>query len=136
MATNSFNQIYIHFVIVVKNRAKLIIPTLEPILHKYKTLIINGSKDHVHILISMHNTESPSSLMLCIKQYSTKFLKNEGLCKNFSWQEGYAAFSYSKSQVKDVYNYIANQKEHHRKRTTQEEIDDIIKKFNEAQLLP
>ena len=146
MATNSFNQIYIHFVIVVKDRAKLITPALEPILHKYissiienrknKTLIINGSKDHVHILISMHNTESPSSLMLCVKQYSTKFLKTEGLCKNFSWQEGYASFSYSKSQVKDVYNYIANQKEHHKKRTTQEEIDDIIKKFNETQLLP
>ena len=118
MATNSFNQIYIHFVIVVKDRAKLITPTLEPILHKYISSI------------------SPSSLMLWVKQHFTKFLKNEGLCKNFSWQEGYASFSYSKSQVKDVYNYIANQKEHHRKRTTQEEIDDIIKKFNEAQLLP
>lgn len=97
MHINSFNQIYIHFVIVVKDRAKLITPTLEPILHKYissiienrknKTLIINGSKDHVHILISMHSTESPSSLMLCAKQYSTKFLKTEGLCKNFSWQD-------------------------------------------------
>lgn len=146
MATNSFNQIYIHFVIVVKDRAKRITPALEPILHKYissiienrknKTLIINGSKDHVHILIAMHNTESPSALMLSVKQYSTKFIKNEGFCKDFSWQEGYAAFSYSKSQVKDVYNYIANQKEHHRKRTTQEEIDDIIKKFNETQLIP
>lgn len=76
MAINSFNQIYIHFVIVVKDRAKLITPTLEPVLYKYissiienrknKTLIINGSKDHLHILISMHNTESPSSLMLCV----------------------------------------------------------------------
>ena len=146
MAANSFNQIYIHFVIVVKDRAKLITPALEPILHKYissiienrknKTLIINGSKDHVHILISMHNTESPSALMLSVKQYSSKFIKSEGFCKDFSWQEGYAAFSYSKSQVKDVYNYIANQKEHHRKRTTQEEIDNIIKKFNETQLIP
>ena len=146
MHINSFNQIYIHFVIVVKDRAKLITPALEPILHKYissiienrknKTLIINGSKDHVHILISMHNTESPSALMLSVKQYSSKFIKSEGFCKDFSWQEGYAAFSYSKSQVKDVYNYIANQKEHHRKRSTQEEIDNIIKKFNETQLIP
>lgn len=146
MAINSFNQIYIHFVIVVKDRAKLITPTLEPVLYKYissiienrknKTLIINGSKDHLHILISMHNTESPSSLMLCVKQYTTKFLKSEGLCKNFSWQEGYAAFSYSKSQVKDVYTYIASQKEHHKKRTTQEEIDDIINKFTLTQLIP
>ena len=146
MAANSFNQIYIHFVIVVKDRAKLITPTIEPVLHKYissiidnrknKTLIINGSKDHLHILIDMHSTESPSSLMLCVKQYSTKFLKTEGLCKNFSWQDGYASFSYSKSHVKDVYNYIANQKEHHKKRTSQEEIAEIIKKFSETQIIP
>ena len=146
MAANSFNQIYIHFVIVVKDRAKLITPTIEPVLQKYissiidnrknKTLIINGSKDHLHILIAMHSTESPSSLMLCVKQYSTKFLKAEGLCKNFSWQDGYASFSYSKSHVKDVYNYIANQKEHHKKRTSQEEIAEIIKKFSETKFIP
>ena len=139
MHINSFNQIYIHFVIVVKDRAKLITPALEPILHKYissiienrknKTLIINGSKDHVHILISMHNTESPSSLMLCVKQYSTKFLKTEGLCRNFSWQEGYASFSYSKSQVKDVYNYIANQKEHHRKKQLKRRLMTLSRKL-------
>ena len=146
MAANSFNQIYIHFVIVVKDRAKLITPAIEPVLHKYissiienrknKTLIINGSKDHLHILITMHSTESPSSLMQCVKQYSTKFLKAEGLCKNFSWQDGYASFSYSKSHVKNVYTYIANQKEHHKKRTSQEEIAEIIKKFSETELIP
>jgi len=47
----------------------------------------------------------------------------------FAWQEGYGAFSYSRSQIQDVYNYILNQEAHHRKNTFKEEYMDLLKKF-------
>ena len=94
---NTYNQIYVHFIISVKNRMPLIKPEWEQRLYQYittsidnrknKTLIINGTKDHIHIFVSMDNSESPSKLMLCIKQFSSKFIKNN-FNKDFSWQEG------------------------------------------------
>ena len=83
---NTYNQIYVHFIISVKNRMPLIKPEWEQRLYQYittsidnrknKTLIINGTKDHIHIFVSMDNSESPAKLMLCIKQFSSKFIKN------------------------------------------------------------
>ena len=134
---NTYNQIYVHFVISVKNRYPLIPPDWEHRLHHYitsiidnrknKTIIINGTRDHVHILVSMHNSESPSQLMMCVKRESTKFLKTNELSSKFSWQEGYGAFSYTKSHVDAVFKYIANQKEHHKKITSLDEMKNILK---------
>ena len=136
---NTYNQIYVHFVISVKNRYPLIHPDWEHRLHHYitsiidnrknKAIIINGTRDHVHILVSMHNTESPSQLMMCVKRESTKFLKTNELSSKFSWQEGYGAFSYTKSHVDAVFKYIANQKEHHKKITSFDEMKTILKKL-------
>jgi adenylate cyclase class IV len=67
--------------------------------------------------------------MMCVKRESTKFLKTNYLSPNFSWQEGYGAFSYTKSHVDAVFKYIANQKEHHKKITSFDEMKTILKKL-------
>ena len=135
---NTYNQIYVHFIISVKNRMPLIKPEWEQRLYQYittsidnrknKTIIINGTKDHIHVFVSMDNSESPAKLMLCIKQFSSKFIKNN-FNKDFSWQEGYGAFSYTKSHIDNVFQYIKNQKEHHKKVSFADEYRNILSKF-------
>ena len=76
----------------------------------------------------MDKSESPAKLMLCIKQFSSKFIKNN-FNKDFSWQEGYGAFSYTKSHIDNVFQYIKNQKEHHKKVSFADEYRNILSKF-------
>jgi len=71
-----------------------------------------------------------SDLVRDIKNNSSKFINERKFVKGrFQWQEGYGAFSYSHSQIEQVYNYILNQKEHHKKRTFKEEYIDFLNKF-------
>ena len=138
---STYSQIYIQIVFAVKGRESLIMPQWEERLHKYitgivqnkeqKMLAINGMPDHLHILIGMKSSCCLSDLVREIKKSSNNFIKDEKLSKfNFSWQEGFGAFSYSHSQLNDVIAYINNQKEHHRKKTFKEEYVDFLKKFN------
>ncbi len=72
-----------------------------------------------------------SDLVRDVKNNSTNFINDKRLVKgNFSWQEGYGAFSYAHSQIESVYNYILQQKEHHKKKTFNEEYVEFLKKFN------
>jgi len=70
-------------------------------------------------------------IRVCVKVIvMARFINKEKLCLGkFSWQEGYGAFSYSRSQIEDVYNYIQNQEQHHRKQTFKQEYLDFLKKF-------
>ena len=71
-----------------------------------------------------------SDLVRDVKNNSTNFINDNNWIKGkFSWQEGYGAFSYSHSQIENVYNYILNQEQHHSKQTFQEEYIDFLKKF-------
>ena len=77
---------------------------------------VNGMPDHIHLLVGLHPEQSPASLVKEIKIATSKFInakKNSG--SKFAWQEGYGAFSYSKSHLPYVIRYIQNQKIHHRK---------------------
>jgi REP element-mobilizing transposase RayT len=95
-----------------------------------KPIIVNGVADHVHIFIGLHPSMALSDLVRDIKNNATNFINDSHFVKGkFSWQEGYGAFSYSKSQVQTVYDYILNQEEHHRKRTFREEYIDLLNKF-------
>ena len=78
------------------------------------------------MLVQLSNQESSSVLMRNVKQYSSKFIKEKGLCRNFAWQEGYGAFSYTKSHTEKVSKYIENQKEHHKKVTYAEEVRRVL----------
>jgi len=98
--------------------------------HKHKMLSINGMPDHVHFLIGFHTTQSVADLMQDVKADSSQWInENKLTTSRFEWQSGYGVFSYSKSQVPAVINYIQNQKQHHYKKTFLEEYKLFLDKF-------
>ncbi|MCC6582699.1 MAG: IS200/IS605 family transposase [Chitinophagales bacterium] len=138
---NTYTQIHIQFVFAVKFRDAIIHSSWKDELYRYMTgivqnnkhklIAINGMSDHIHILIGMRPTQSISDLMQDIKGSSSKWINQKGFIKGkFEWQEGYGAFSYGKSQVKDVIAYIENQEQHHSKKTFRDEYMDFLKKFD------
>lgn len=86
--------------------------------------------DHIHIFIGMRPHQSISALIQNIKTESSKWIKAQKVCKgSFGWQDGYGAFSYSKSHVPDVIRYIQNQEIHHHKETFLDEYRKMLKLF-------
>ncbi len=139
--SNTYTQIHIQVVFAVHNRESLINADWKDELYKYitgiiqnnnhKVLQINGMPDHIHILFGMRPTQSLSDLIKQVKQDSSKWINKQGLVNGkFSWQSGYGAFSYSKSEVSKVVNYIKNQEEHHKKLLFQDEYLKLLKDFN------
>lgn len=137
---NTYSQIYIQIVFAVQNRNALIQPNWEADLYKYitgivqnkgqKMLSINGTSNHIHFFIGLKPSCCLSDLVREIKKSSNSFIKEKKFSKfNFQWQEGFAAFSYSQSQLSDVVKYIENQKTHHNKRTFKEEYLSFLKAF-------
>ena len=137
---NTYTQLHIQFVFAVKYRDGVIAPSWKDELYKYitgiiqdnkhKLICINGMPDHLHIFIGLRPTQSVSDLLKDIKGSSSKWINERGFVKGkFEWQEGYGAFSYSKSQVRDVISYINNQELHHKKVTFREEYIDFLQKF-------
>lgn len=137
---NTYTQLHIQFVFAVKYRAALIHQNWKERLHQYitgtirhnehKLLQINSMPDHIHIFIGMRPHQSVSSLVQNIKSESTKWIKENNFSNaSFAWQEGYGAFSYSKSHVPDVIRYIQNQEQHHQKKTFLEEYVEFLKVF-------
>ncbi len=129
---NTYTQIHIQTVFSFQNRKSMIAEPWKDDLYKYITAIIqnndhkllqiNGMPDHIHILFGMRPVQSLSELMKQVKQDSFKWIIQNRLLKGkFSWQKGYGAFSYSKSQLPKVIKYILNQEEHHKRRTFREE---------------
>ena len=134
---NTYTQIHIQFVFAVKHRNGLIHSTFKNELYQYisgiikfnnhKLLAINGMPDHLHILIGMRPTQSISALMQDIKANSSKWINEKRFLKiRFEWQEGYGAFSYSKSHVSSVIDYIKNQEQHHAIKTFQDEYLEFL----------
>jgi putative transposase len=137
---NTYSQLYIHAVFVVKGRENLLQKSWRKDVFEYMTGIIRGKnqkpiivfgvEDHVHLFIGLKPTLSISDLVRDIKNNTTKYINDRKLVKGrFSWQEGYGAFSYSHSQLDNVYQYILNQEEHHRKKTFKEEYLGLLQKF-------
>jgi putative transposase len=140
---NTYTQIHIQTVFAVKFREAIITPELKPMLFGYigetiksfghKTLIVNGVHDHVHCFFGMRPTQSIADLMQEVKANSSKWVnENKFLKHKFAWQDGYAAFSYSKSQCSNVIGYIEKQEAHHEKRSFREEYLDML---NKAEIL-
>ncbi|MEI6275839.1 MAG: IS200/IS605 family transposase [Prolixibacteraceae bacterium] len=137
---NTYTQIHIHVVLSVQNRYCIINKSWKDELYMYltgiiqnnehKLLAINGMPDHVHLFFGMRPTQSLSGLMQDIKGDSSKWINNKGFIKSqFSWQEGYGAFSYSKSSVDCLIDYIKNQELHHQKKKIIEEYQEFLKRF-------
>ena len=136
----TFSQIYIQVVFTVKGWENLIGKEWKDELHKYiagiikgkeqKPIIVNGMPDHIHAFVGLRPAMAISDLVRDIKNNSSNFINEKRLVKGrFLWQEGYGAFSYSHSHIQNVYDYILNQEEHHRKKTFKEEYIDFLKKF-------
>ena len=139
--SSTYSKIYIQIVFAVKNRKTLILPDWEDKLYKYitgivqskgqKMIAINGNKDHIHIFIGLKPSCCISDLVREIKKSSNKWIKENNLTKfKFEWQEGFGAFSYSESSINNVYHYVLNQKQHHKKTTFKEEYYKLLKEFN------
>jgi len=138
---NSYSQIYIHIVFAVQNRISIISEKWDVQLYKYisgilnkighKLIIVNGHRDHIHLLIGLKPVQSISDLAQIIKCNSAKWINESNfVVGKFSWQEGYGVFSYSKSQLPKVIKYIENQKEHHKKVNFGDEYFKILKDFD------
>src|SRR2546421_4315209 len=137
---NTYTQIHIHCVTAVKYRKALIEAEWKERLHQYitgivqnnghKMLSINSMPDHLHFLFGFRPNQALSDLIRLVKGESSEWLNNHKICSSpFRWQEGYGAFSYAKSDVPIIANYIKNQEEHHRKKTFLEEYHDLLKEF-------
>ena len=136
---NTYTQLHHQFVFATKYRMAAIHQSWKEQLHKYITAIvqdhdhkmlqINTMPDHLHMLIGMRPIQSISSLIQIVKSESTKWVKDKKFCDQaFAWQEGFGAFSYSKSQISRVILYIQRQEDHHRKKTfLQEYIRMLLK---------
>lgn len=138
---NTYTQVHIQAVFAVRNRQSLISLEWENELYKYitgiiqnhnhKVLQINGMPDHIHILFGMRPTQSLSDLMKQVKQDSSKWINSNGFVKGkFVWQAGFGAFSYSKSALPNVINYIKNQKQHHKKVKFDDEYIKLLNDFD------
>ena len=137
---NTYSQIYIKIVFTVKGRQNLVAKQHREELHKFitgivrnrnqKLLSIFAMPDHIHLLVGIQPNISISDLVRDIKAGSSKFINESGWINGrFNWQEGYGAFSYSRSQIDHVIHYIANQEEHHKKKTFREEYLYFLKEF-------
>jgi putative transposase len=133
---NTYSQIHNQAVFAVQNRECIIRNSWKEELYKYisgivqsnnhKILSINGMPDHIHILFGLRPAQSIADLMQDIKGSSLKWINNNKLVQSkFSWQEGYGAFSYSKSEVPAIIQYIINQTDQHKRKTFSEEYYEI-----------
>jgi REP element-mobilizing transposase RayT len=127
-------------VFAVKGRENLISKIHREELYKYITGIVQnrGQKmlsifcmpDHVHLLVGIKPSITISDLVRDIKAGSSNFINQQYYVNGkFNWQEGFGAFSYSKSQIDTVIKYILSQEEHHKKTTFREEYFDFLEKF-------
>jgi REP element-mobilizing transposase RayT len=140
---NTYSQIYLHVIFAVEGRQNLIDPQHNDELQKYitgivsaqkqKLIAINNLPDHVHILIGLQPDLAPSDLVGDIKSGSSSFIKRKRwVAGRFTWQEGFGAFSYSRSQLDTVIRYIQNQQKHHAKKSFREEYIQLLERFGVA----
>jgi len=90
--------------------------------------IVNGTSDHLHLLLGLHQSICVAEAIRNIKANSSKFFtkKTEGITKKFKWQAGYAAFTVSQSKMNKVYQYIENQDQHHQRMSFKEEYKKLL----------
>jgi REP element-mobilizing transposase RayT len=136
----TYTQIHIQAVFAVSRRECLIAREWKSELYRYitgiiqknghKLLAINGISDHVHIFFGMRPAQSLSGLLQDVKGDSTKWINSRNFIPHrFSWQEGYGAFSYSKSDVSRLIGYVDRQEMHHRSKSFITEYREFLDQF-------
>jgi putative transposase len=138
--SQSLANVLIHIVFSTKKRMPWIDNEIESKLHRYISVIcadndssifqIGGMSDHIHLLLPLSRTLSPSKLISEIKSQSSRWIKTQGLkYRDFSWQSGYGVFSVGQSGKKNAIEYIVKQKEHHQNLGFQDEFRILLKKY-------
>lgn len=131
---------YVHIVLTVGHREAMLTKNIRPRVFEYisgiittlkhKSIIVNGVSDHVHILIGLNPSVSVSDTVHDIKRSSTLFINENRLVDGrFWWQDGYGAFTYSRSDLDNVYHYIERQEAHHAGKSFREEYLDLLVKY-------
>ncbi|HLO00207.1 MAG TPA: IS200/IS605 family transposase [Pyrinomonadaceae bacterium] len=135
---NTYTSIHYHFIFSTKNREPWLVPSVEQRIwafiggiaraHKMAALQVGGSNDHIHALVMAPPTIAPCQIAQYLKGGSSKWIHDEfPALHSFGWQDGYAAFTVSKSNIPEVTAYIQNQREHHRTKTFQEEYLEFLR---------
>jgi putative transposase len=129
-------NILLHLIFSTAHRRPLIKPEFRDDLFAYMggiiremngtALIINGTADHVHILIRIRPSHAPAEIARVVKTNSSRWIRER--CPEFAWQTGYGAFSVSESNVPVVTKYIASQEEHHKKHSFEDEFRAFLAK--------
>ena len=136
----SLSKMLVHLIFSTKNREPLIKDDIRDELHRYiasilqqwdsPAILVNSVEDHVHILFSLSKNYSINKIVEEAKKGSSIWIKSKGgAYAGFYWQAGYGAFSVSQSNAADVQKYIANQREHHRQKTFQEEYREFLNRY-------
>ena len=136
---NTFTSLHYHVIFSTKTREPWIRPDIEPRVWSYlggiarendmKAILIGGIENHVHLLLGLPPTVAVSKAVQVIKGGSSAWLKDTfPWVRGFGWQDGYGAFTVSKSLVPEVEDYIRNQREHHRVKTFEEEYRAVLEK--------
>ena len=137
---NTYTQIYVQIVFAVQGRQNLITENNREKLEKYICGIVSNKKskplaifcnpDHTHLLIGLHPSVSISDMARDVKANSSKWINEQKMIMGkFNWQEGFGAFTYSKSQIDAVAKYILNQPKHHKRTLFKDEYINLLKKF-------
>ena len=140
---NTYHQLYVQAVFAVKYRKAIIQKSwrsdfLAVIGNQIndtgcKTIIVNGVEDHVHCFFHLAPTIAISDVMQKVKSKSSGWLNRQKLLDStFEWQTGYGAFSYSKAHVDNLYHYILNQEQHHKKQSFKVEYLEMLKEYGVA----
>jgi REP element-mobilizing transposase RayT len=137
---NTYSQINIQIVFAVKGRHSLISINHREEIQKYITGIVQNRNhkmlsifcmpDHTHLLIGMKPSSAISDMTRAIKAGSSKFINDQRWIRDrFNWQEGFGAFSYSRSQIGTIIKYISRLEEHHATTAFREEYLGFLKQF-------
>jgi putative transposase len=135
---NTYTSLHYHVIFSTKNREPWLVPNIEQRIwefiggiaraHKMTALQVGGCNDHIHALVMALPTIAPFQIAQYLKGGSSKWIHDEfPRLRNFGWQDGYAAFTISKSSIPEVITYIQNQREHHRRKTFQEEYLEFLR---------
>jgi REP element-mobilizing transposase RayT len=135
---STYLSLHYHVVFSTKDREPLIRGGVIDKFHEYLggtirgldafPQIVGGVADHVHLLFSLKATHRLSDFMRELKKATTVWMKQQGGVGNFSWQDGYAAFTVSATAREQVVLYIANQAEHHRQKSFREELLGMLQR--------
>lgn len=135
---STHTSLHYHLIFSTKDRVPPIQPNLRTRMHAYLggvirglagvALDVGGTADHVHLVVGLKPTHTLADVLRVLKGDSSKWIHEELRLEEFAWQEGYGAFTISKSELPSVRRYVQEQEEHHRKRSFQEEYRTFLER--------